>query len=254
MTEGILGYCHVPKVASSAWMTMFAELNFMSKGLVKDKLKTMSLHDYIFNRYSLVFPNDAVQLSKLYKFVFIRHPFERLVSAFHDKFVTIQQMNLMQPFINYHLNRTGIKRPVDLSKSTLHKFVNVTFNSFVDFVLYENSLESKISPPSWHWWPSSDLCKVCEMEYDYLGTLETFHKDVSCILQEFPDYNILQEMKNKIKEKVNASGHHNKSMTMDYFSQLSKQTIIHLYEMFKVDFQLGAYDYPQKYINVGKHD
>ena len=252
VTEGILGYCHVPKVASSAWMTMFAELNFLSKDLIKRQMKSMSLHDYMFNRYSLVFPNDKEKLSKLYKFVFMRHPFERLVSAFHDKFVTIQQINLMQPFIEYYLNRNGIKRPSDLSKSTLTKFVNVTFENFVHFVLHENSLNSKISPPSWHWWPFSDVCKVCEIEYDYLGKLETFHKDVACILQEFPDYNILQEMKTKIKEKVNASGNHNKSMTLNYFSQLSKQAIIELYEMFQLDFQLGEYDYPDKYISIGK--
>ena len=61
-------------------------------------------------------------------------------------------------------------------------------------------------------------------------------------------------MKTKFKDKINAGGHHNKNMTLDYFSQLSKSTIIQLYNMYEVDFSIGGYDYPTGYINVGIPD
>ena len=99
-----------------------------------------------------------------------------------------------------------------------------------------------------------DVCKLCNIEYDYIGKLESLHEDTGCILEKFPEYNIFQGMKTKIKHKVNASGHHNKSMTLDYFSQLSKSTIIQLYNMYEVDFSIGGYNYPSKYINVGIPD
>ena len=90
----------------------------------------------------------------------MRHPFERLVSAFHDKFVTVKQLNLMEPFIKYYLKTNGVKDTLVLKKPWVQRHVNVTFENFVRFVLHENSINEKISGPSWHWWPFSDICKL----------------------------------------------------------------------------------------------
>ena len=130
----------------------------------------------------------------------------------------------------------------------------MTFQNFVDFVLYENSLKAEISGSSLHWWPSFDVCKLCDIEYNYIGRLESWNQDITCILEKFPEYKKFQGMKKKIKKKVNASGRHSKTMTMDYFSKLSKSTIIQLYKMYEVDFSIGGYNYPSRYINVGIPD
>jgi len=240
-------------------MTKFAEMNLLPESTIKERLKSMSLHDYMFEKFSLKFPDHNLKLSHLYKFVFVRHPFERLVSAFHDKFITIQQLNLMKPFINFYLNQNGINKPNSkewqhITKEWVNKNINVTFQNFVSFVLHENSLKEEISGPSWHWWPFSDVCKICDIGYNYIGQLESLQEDISCILEKFPEYKVFQGMKTNIKNKVNASGHHNKNMTMEYFSQLSKSTIIELYRMYKLDFSIGGYSYPLKYIDVGIPD
>ena len=41
---------------------------------------------------------------------------------------------------------------------------------------------------------------------------------------------------------------------LKYFRQLSKRVILRLYHMFKNDFELGGYDFPDKYIAVGIDD
>ena len=199
-------------------------------------------------------PEDISTLSKLYKFVIVRHPFERLVSAFHDKFIITKQINLMEPFIDYYLGLKGINKPKTLRQSWINEYVDVSFKTFVDFVLHEYSLSAKISGPSGHWWPFTDMCKLCELEFNYVGKLETLEQDVDCILDTFPEYELLHRMKERIKVKVNSSGHHNKNMTMDYFSQLSREIIIELYNMYDADFALGGYEYPHKYIDVGRLD
>ena len=252
----MLAYCHVPKVASSAWMLTFADMNLVPVGTILQKFKSRSLHDHMWATFSVKMtkPGDISNLSKLYKFVIVRHPFERLVSAFHDKFVVIQQVNLMVPFIDYYVGLKGIKKPKTLRKKWINNYVDVSFKSFVGFVLHEASLSSKISGPSGHWWPFTDFCKLCEIKYNYVGKLETLKQDVDCILAAFPEYELLHRMKTRIKVKVNASGHHNKNMTIDYFTQLSRKTIDKLYSMYEADFALGGYEYPQKYIHAGRLD
>ena len=250
--KNVIGYCHVPKVASTLLMTNFAELNNLNESMIQNKLKAMTLHDYLFAKFSKSYPKNEDQLSKLFTFVFIRHPFERLVSAFHDKFITLQQLNLMAPFVKHYMKSNGITDKLILKKPWVKRHINVTFENFVKFVLHENSLKEKISPPSWHWWPFSDVCKLNEIDYNFIGKIESLEQDVECILQHFPDYAKLQTIKDKLKAKVNAQGHHNSNMTMEYFSQLSKHDIRNLYKMYETDFVMGGYEYPQHYIDKGK--
>ena len=250
--KNLLGYCHVPKVASTLWMSNFAGMNMLDQTMIEEKLKAMSLHDYLFSKFSKSYPKNSDDISKLFTFVFIRHPFERLVSAFHDKFVTVKQLNLMGPFIKYYLEKNGVKDTLILKKPWVNRHVNVTFENFVSFVLYENSINEKISGPSWHWWPFSDICKLTEIDYNFIGKLETLEEDVECILKQFPDYDKLQAIRRKLKSKVNAKGHHNKDMTKEYFAQLSKNVIKDLYKMYEIDFWMGGYEYPQAYIEIGR--
>ena len=250
--KNLLGYCHVPKVASTLWMSNFAGMNMLDQTMIEEKLKAMSLHDYLFSKFSKSYPKNSDDISKLFTFVFMRHPFERLVSAFHDKFVTVKQLNLMEPFIKYYLKTNGVKDTLILTKPWVQRHVNVTFENFVRFVLHENSINEKISGPSWHWWPFSDICKLTEIDYSFIGKLESLEEDVECILKHFPDYFKLQVIRSKLKAKVNAKGHHNKDMTMEYFAQLSKNVIKDLYKMYEVDFLMGGYEYPQAYIEIGR--
>ena len=108
-----LAYCHVPKVASTAWMLSFAEMNLIPASSIKSMNKANSLHGYLYDSFSekIQNPKEVTRLSKFYTITFIRHPFERLVSAFHDKFITIEQLNLMKPFIDFYINLNNIKKP-----------------------------------------------------------------------------------------------------------------------------------------------
>ena len=219
--------------------------------------KAMQLHDHMYNHFSIRLnrtKHKEEKLSNLFTFVFVRHPFERLVSAFHNKFVSVKQLNLMTPFVDFYTKSKRKKKmpkmPQAMQKKWIEKKVDVSFKNFVDFVLYESSQLTRISGPSGHWWPYTDMCKMCETDFDFIGKIENLNDDVRCVLDKFPDYEILQRMESRIKKKVNAKGHHNKNMTLKYFSQLSRKKVLELYKMYEDDFSIGGYDYPQKYIDV----
>ena len=106
----------------------------------------------------------TLRRADLFTFVFIRHPFERLVSAYHDKFIVQKNNAFMTALLNY--NRE-------------HKLVGSmpSFELFVNFVVDEITTDS-MSDGSLHWWPYSKICKICEMDYSYVGRIEVrYHNE-----------------------------------------------------------------------------
>ena len=118
---------------------------------------------------SLVFDpgsdKEMLLRSKLFTFIFIRHPFERIVSAYEEKFI----LHRNPEFINAVLNHNHMKRNND----------HVSFGQFVNFVIDELLMDS-MSEGSLHWWPYSKLCRLCEIDFSYVGTLEVCTKKVIC--------------------------------------------------------------------------
>ena len=155
---------------SSNHLTYFADL------LNLNLLKIFSVHDIVNNignrnvihsellrpTRSLVFDpwSDTGILSRahLFTFVFIRHPLQRLVSAYNDKFSENKNRN----FIN------SLKNNVNLNRLPNGK---ISFEQFLNFVIFEVSSNS-MSEGSFHWWPYSKLCHMCQIDYSYIGTLE----------------------------------------------------------------------------------
>ena len=103
---------------------------------------------------------DAAMLHRanLFTFTFVRHPFERLASAFHDKFVTKKNEVFLKPLVRYNLDYGSGRR-------------KYSFETFVNFVLREID-DEEMSEGSLHWWPYTRLCKMCQVEYRYIGKLE----------------------------------------------------------------------------------
>ena len=77
--DGLMAFCHIPKAASTTWMFTFAKINELTSNIseLQNMYKTGKLHAIMFDHYG--FLEDTVPESS-FKFTFIRHPFERIVS------------------------------------------------------------------------------------------------------------------------------------------------------------------------------
>ena len=75
----------VPKAASTSWLHAFLKLANVPDHLIPED-NGMGLHAFLRDKYPLLSKNLNKQfMTKSVKFVVVRHPFERIVSAYLDK-------------------------------------------------------------------------------------------------------------------------------------------------------------------------
>ena len=166
------------------------------------------LHSVVMDKYSLKLPHDDdnKNIEKMFKLVFLRHPFERLVSAFHDKFVEGPDPEFVRSILKAdeslyvkHLKwivKSGSKSP-QLSDQ------KISFQKFVTFVLSE--LKSKtISHGTFHWLPFTDYCHLCHINYNFIGKLETFEEDLHILMSHIPTLRS-QQVRDVLRLKKNSS-------------------------------------------------
>ncbi|CAH1782684.1 unnamed protein product [Owenia fusiformis] len=154
-------YCYVPKVGCTTWKQLFKTLSTGSRKRMT--FYNRSQQEYILKSY--------------YKFIFVREPFERLVSAYIDKFYT------PNPKFWDSWGRQIIKQFRNNSNVTSNPCGHdVTFEEFLSYS-FSSIKKSNISGGNEHWVTIQQLCNPCGVGYDYIGHLETMQQDTEVILQ-----------------------------------------------------------------------
>ena len=226
-----LNYCHVPKAASTSWMMGFRAMN----GYDEEDQSIGDVHQKMINKHSIkldvsdqaLMEKAKRSLKSTFTFTMVRHPFERLLSCYLDKFLKKRDPLFIQPVFVYNGDNV------------------MNFEKFIRFVINEIQ-DGEFSHGSLHWWPFTDLCQMCHYPYNFVGTLENFQEDVDCVVNKFPDFPELQLMKNVAEKKMNSIGQHPDSKR--YFHELPMDLKKQLYDIYKYDFLLGNYPYPNDYM------
>ena len=113
----------------------------------------------------------AIRLKTYFKFLFVREPLHRLLSAFKDKFLT-----------NNGTSREASRAREDIVKSYRPRdYVRggsnlVTFPEFIKF--YSNQRRR-----DHHWRQYDKICHPCLVKYDFIGKLENFSEDGPSLLR-----------------------------------------------------------------------
>ena len=112
------------------------------------------------------------RLKTYFKFLVVRHPFDRLVSGYKDKLANS----------NIHYERSLGKKILkmihpNLTKRVLRQGKGVTFPEFVKYII---SNGNHIKDP--HFRNMHELCYPCHIQYDYIAKLETHNIDAYNII------------------------------------------------------------------------
>ncbi len=145
--NGSVAYCHIPKVASTWFLAALARVRGVSD---PEALPDGELHRIMLSGTSSSTPTNST------RFLFVRHPLKRLLSAFADKFVRRRDKRYLAPLLRY------LKRKrADPVRATGEGKLNIGFPDFVDFVL-EELTKDRVSFGTFHWMPYYRLCDMCD--------------------------------------------------------------------------------------------
>ncbi|KAL9965113.1 hypothetical protein ACROYT_G028866 [Oculina patagonica] len=215
-------YCVTPKAASRQLRAMLYRFN-KERGELRLRK----------------FPPDQQNqmLLEYFKFTFVREPFERILSAYKDKFVYPRKFD--RPMLELH-GREILKnfRP-DASQSALEQLNDITFREFIEYLVTKGSNRST-PVMDWHWDNYVNICGMCAINYDFIGHYETFDQDLS-------DFKVAARLSPEQAKVFNAHAS-NKSDTassiISYYSQIPSEWINILGEMFRANFEMFGYSFP----------
>jgi len=200
-----------------------------------------------------------------FKFLFVRHPLERLISAYEDKVVRAAHRSLQslrRAILNAHEDifirqpatarfeedrsrereiMKDYKRDLAAYRAEVKQRNSVpTFQEFLDFAL----IEGKLTGDSFdsHWTPYWKQCSPCHIQYDVVGKLDTAADDFKYvwsrlgILDSAPipwiHSSQSQSRRTSLMDRIRA-----------YLGPLRPDTVRSLREHFRPDFELFGYDW-----------
>ncbi|KAG5678472.1 hypothetical protein PVAND_008142 [Polypedilum vanderplanki] len=235
-----LVWCNVFKAASTSWMYNFNLMaGYSPKFLKKSQMVPLSLARKKYPRPTLKELNEALNTST--SFIIVRHPFERLLSAYRDKL----QYALPHTF-HQKLGNMIVRKFRKASKAKKVGTRWPTFSEFVEFLLFEAAHGSELDM---HWIPMSAFCTCCQVRFDLILKFETLDEDQRYLIEKAGLAGIIRpEHKNSGKGQKNT-----KELLMSYYAQLTKSQVKGLYQLYKYDFELFDYS-PTEYFSAAKDD
>ena len=233
-------FCSIPKVACSSWKAALALLTNNLPNHEANTLKGVHFTSFM-NKIGL--PSaSALSLSQLQialntytKIMVVRHPLERLVSAYRDKFRTYNKWTKHFQ-LRYGRKIALLYRGNDVTVEALKRGHDVTFEEFLTFIVDDVIPESERVNP--HWDTYQHLCHPCHVKYDHVIKFETLEEDNTAILKRYFSVSNATEFFPKRNMKSVPS----KDIMMQYYSNISKALIYKVYNMFKVDLDMFGYD------------
>ncbi|XP_077618121.1 carbohydrate sulfotransferase 11 [Crocuta crocuta] len=227
-------YCYVPKVACTNWKRLMMVLT--GRGKYSDPMEIPANEAHVaanlktLNQYSI--PEINHRLKSYMKFLFVREPFERLVSAYRNKFT--QKYNT-----SFH-KRYGTKiirrQRKNATQEALRRGDDVRFEEFVAYLIDPHTQREE--PFNEHWQTVHSLCHPCHIHYDLVGKYETLEEDSNYVLR-------LAGVGSYLKFPTYAkSTRTTDEMTTEFFQNISSEHQTQLYEVYKLDFLMFNYSVP----------
>ncbi|XP_070809086.1 carbohydrate sulfotransferase 8 [Pituophis catenifer annectens] len=226
-------YCEVPKAGCSNWKRVLMVLNGLASSTRVIQHNTVHYGNYLKKLDGFDHKGINYRLSTYTKMLFVREPFEKLVSAFRDKFE--------HPNNYYHpvFGRPIISkyRP-NATKEALRTGSGVEFKEFIQYLL---DVHRPVGMDI-HWDHINRLCSPCLVDYDFIGKFETMEEDANFFLH------LINAPQNltfpRFKDRHSNEERTTTQITQQYFTQLSPSQRQRSYDFYYMDYLMFNYSKP----------
>ena len=258
-------YCFIPKAACTTWKRTLVRSLVNDSTTVRGVHKDEKMEEYGLRRLN-AFRKEEIHkiLASYYKFMVVRHPFERLVSAYRNKFEDKTHVKphfhvediiaqdhgtevTFSKFVKYLMAIYGWTKPLftGLPKKKFHVPKNISGNILfylnqgleeIDSQVYLRKGSKYINS---HFAQFSTLCHPCHIHYDHVIKLETMTEDAKSVLSKLgqTDQNPEEKYPELFRKSQTSS-----RVTAKYLDVLTTSQIETLKEMYSIDFKLFGFD------------
>ena len=229
-------YCYVPKVGCTQWLKIMGTLKGLPDRIVnpdprsrRDSYEHDKIHERGLFKYLDSFPAREAQrmLQEYTTFFFVREPFERLLSAYRDKFT-----QTYWPKAHYRVLASEIIKKVrpSATKVSLDSGLGLTFDEFTRYMATTSTSE-------WdhHWGLYDDICRPCKINYDFIGHFEDMEEEGPYVLKRAG----IDHLVSGNFRPSNTSSH-----LKAFFSHIPKERILKIVEKSRSNFEMFGYSFP----------
>ncbi|XP_062303239.1 carbohydrate sulfotransferase 10 [Osmerus eperlanus] len=239
-------FCQTPKVGNTQWKKVLIVLNGVFSTV--DEIPENLVHDHEKNGLPRLSSLSQVEITErlntYFKFFIVRDPFERLISAFKDKFVKNPRF---EPWYKHDIAPAIIRK---YRKSHRDSDAAATGLRFEDFVRYlgdvpgRRRMDRQFGEHVIHWVTYAELCAPCDITYSVVGHHETLERDAPYILKA-------AGIERLVSYPTIPPGitRYNQTKVEHYFSDISKRDIRRLFARYQGDFGLFGYPSPDFLMN-----
>ncbi|XP_048577505.1 carbohydrate sulfotransferase 14 [Nematostella vectensis] len=221
-------YCYIPKVACSNWKRVLMVLD--GRASDTDSISHDQAHNSGVSRLAN-YTDEQIQfrLKYYYKFMFVRDPLDRLVSAYNDK---IQGGD---PY--WQLFQFQDILPLFRTKQQLVHGNNTA--TFVEFFLYLQTMNPITMDE--HFMPQHLLCQPCVVKYNFIGTFENLREETKEVLIRM---NLDSKVKFPHKQRTYIEHAQNSPSATELLTQIPQSLIQALVNRYSDDYELFSYKKP----------
>lgn len=227
-------YCYVPKVACTNWKRVMMVLT--GDGRYREPLAIPANEAHVAGNLRSLSEYSTAEINKrlrtYLKFVFVREPFERLVSAYRNKFTRSYNTAFHKRYGTKIIRR----HRADPQAEALEKGSDVSFEEFVYYLVDPQTQREE--PFNEHWERVHSLCHPCLIHYDVVGKYETLVQDSRYILK-------LAGAEGEVKfPATSKSTRTTGDMAAKFFDNISPFYQKKLFNLYRMDFLLFNYSVP----------
>ncbi|XP_063221440.1 carbohydrate sulfotransferase 9-like [Bacillus rossius redtenbacheri] len=242
-----VAWCPVYKAGSSSWLEVFAEMGHMLTPLTRRQLAAGRVQiNNLARRGNPQWkptPQNKEAVFSMTRFLIVRHPFERLLSAYRDKLE--HRRGKMYYYERYGRQIVSLyrKKPPNAMLAAMQPR-EPTFPEFVRYVVERRRFDE-------HWRPYHNECSPCTLRYQYILKTESLDLEERYLVQVLGLHNLSSFHKASLRRihNVNPSGRTGSQQARHYYSQVPQDLVQKLYQIYANDFEMFNYT-ATDYFNV----